>query len=72
MELNVQEQCLNLLKTSFVQHALERNDYAFPMIHGWVYELKEGILKELDIDFDDYQRKYRKIYRLNPLKSWMK
>jgi carbonic anhydrase len=41
VELNVQEQCINLLKTSFVQHRLEETENAFPMIHGWVYELKE-------------------------------
>eukprot|EP01080_Neovahlkampfia_damariscottae_P008571 gene8571-396_t len=72
VELNVQEQCINLLKTNFVQNRLEETENAFPMIHGWVYELKEGLLKELPIDFAQQQKKFRKIYRLNPLKDWMK
>jgi carbonic anhydrase len=68
VELNVQEQCVNLFKTSFVQHRLEETDGAFPMIHGVVYELKEGILKELELDLVDEQRKFKDIYRLIPTK----
>jgi carbonic anhydrase len=65
VELNVREQCTNLLKTgvgmsSFfgmrgtlntykiaVQRSLRET--GFPRIHGLVYELKDGLLKELDI-----------------------
>ncbi len=47
VELNVQEQVLDLSKTSIIQNAwLERNE---PMIHGWVYSLKTGLIKDLGV-----------------------
>ncbi|WP_297337400.1 carbonate dehydratase [Algoriphagus sp.] len=45
VELNIQEQCADLLKTSIVQKAwLERKG---PHVHGWVYGLDNGLVKEL-------------------------
>lgn len=42
-ELNVQEQVIHLAKTSVVQRAWkERNA---PDLHGWVYGLKDGLIK---------------------------
>ncbi len=43
VELNVQEQILNLAKTSIIQRAW-KNDQR-PDLHGWVYGLKDGIIK---------------------------
>lgn len=43
VELNVQEQVLNLAKTSIIQRAW-KYDKA-PYLHGWVYDLKDGIIK---------------------------
>lgn len=45
VELNVIEQVNNLAKTSIVQHAWKKHQR--PMLHGWVYDLKDGILKEI-------------------------
>jgi carbonic anhydrase len=45
VELNVHEQVHNIAETSIVQEAWEREQR--PMIHGWVYDMKIGILKEL-------------------------
>lgn len=45
VELNVIEQCRNVAETSIVQHAWKREH--FPYIHGWVYDLHTGLLKEL-------------------------
>ncbi len=42
-ELNVQEQILNLAKTSIIQRAWKNEQR--PDLHGWVYGLKDGILK---------------------------
>ncbi|MEP7163064.1 MAG: carbonate dehydratase [Ferruginibacter sp.] len=42
-ELNVQEQVLNLTKTSIVQKAWKNEQR--PQLHGWVYGLKNGIIK---------------------------
>ncbi|MEI6947902.1 carbonic anhydrase [Paraflavisolibacter sp. H34] len=43
VELNVKEQVLNLAKTSVIQRAWQ-NDQR-PDLHGWVYGLKNGIIK---------------------------
>ncbi len=45
VELNVQEQVLNLAKTSIVQSAW-KNDLR-PHLHGWVYGLKNGIINPI-------------------------
>ena len=45
VELNVIEQVNNLAKTSIVQHAWKKEQR--PMLHGWVYGLKDGILNEV-------------------------
>lgn len=44
-ELNVQEQVLNLAKTAIVQSAWKKEQR--PYLHGWVYSLKNGILKSI-------------------------
>ncbi|HSK14177.1 MAG TPA: carbonate dehydratase [Phnomibacter sp.] len=43
VELNVQEQVMNLAKTSIVQHAWHTENR--PHLHGWVYGLANGLLK---------------------------
>jgi carbonic anhydrase len=45
VELNVQEQVLNLAKTSIVQKAWKYHQR--PHLHGWVYGLNNGILKPI-------------------------
>lgn len=45
VELNVQEQVLNLAKTSIVQKAWKENH--IPHLHGWVYDLQDGIIKPI-------------------------
>ncbi len=62
VELNVQEQCINVIKTSFVQKNFVKNGY--PIVHGWVYDLRNGILKDLEIDFDRVLESIREIYRI--------
>jgi carbonic anhydrase len=42
-ELNVQEQIFNLAKTSIIQRAWKEEQR--PDLHGWVYGLKDGIIK---------------------------
>ena len=49
VELNVVEQVHDLGKTSIVQNAWKREQ---PLhIHGWVYDVKDGIIKDLDVNF---------------------
>lgn len=44
-ELNVQEQVMNLAKTSIIQNAWKSENR--PVLHGWVYRLSDGILHSL-------------------------
>jgi carbonic anhydrase len=45
VELNVLEQVHNIAETSIVQYAWKYEQR--PVIHGWVYDMKTGLLKEL-------------------------
>jgi len=47
VELNVTEQVKNVLGTSVMQKAI-RNGSA-PQVHGWVYDLHEGLLRDLHV-----------------------
>lgn len=49
VELNVIEQVRNLAKTKIVQRAWRRG---FLQLHGWVYGLNSGLIKELDTIID--------------------
>ncbi len=44
-ELNVTEQVFNLSKTSIVQNAWKHDNR--PHLHGWVYDLQDGLLKSI-------------------------
>jgi len=51
VELNVMEQVLDLSKTSIVQNAWDNKR---PLaIHGWVYDIKNGLIKDLDVNASD-------------------
>jgi len=45
-ELNVKEQVINVCNTTIVQNAWRRGDTL--SIHGWVYSIKNGIIKDLE------------------------
>lgn len=47
VERNIMEQASNLAKISFIQEEWEKGD--FPQIHGWVYSLKDGLIKDLGV-----------------------
>lgn len=62
VELNVYEQCLNVIKTAAVQE--EYIERKLPVVHGWVFNLKTGLLKDLQFDFEGSLRKIQKLYDL--------
>lgn len=62
IELNVQEQCVRVIKTAAVQRQYLRRKR--PTVHGWVFDLHDGILKDLDLPFDSILADIREIYRL--------
>ncbi|MBX2903886.1 MAG: carbonic anhydrase [Chitinophagales bacterium] len=45
VELNVKEQLFNLAKTSIIQKAWKYQQQ--PHLHGWVYDLKDGLLRNI-------------------------
>ncbi len=62
VELNVQEQCINVIKTSAVQQAYKA--YGI-QVHGWVFDIKTGALIDLKIDFPHILQRIMEIYRLD-------
>ena len=61
VELNVQEQCVNVLKTADVQKAYKERTLT---VHGWVFDIKTGQLIDLNIDFDSILQSIMEIYRI--------
>lgn len=62
VELNVQEQCVNVIKTAVVQQRYINEGY--PLVHGWVFDLRTGLLKDLNIDFEHILHEIQEIYNL--------
>lgn len=61
VELNVLEQCINVIKTRDVQKSLAENKIS---IHGWVYNIRNGKLIDPKIDIDQIMREIMDIYNL--------
>ena len=60
VELNVQEQCVNILKNIHVQLAFNERNI---QVHGWVFDIKSGKLIDLKIDFRKILNKLADIYK---------
>jgi carbonic anhydrase len=65
VELNVQEQCINVIKTPEVQIAYQERKIT---VHGWVFDIDSGKLIDLNINFGDVLKNIMKIYDLNYVK----
>lgn len=50
VELNVMEQVFDLSKTSIIQNAWKTRQ--LPYIHGWVYSIKDGLIRDLKVSMD--------------------
>ena len=61
VELNVQEQCINVIKTAEVQRAYRNRGIT---VHGWVFDVHTGRLIDLKIDFPKVLENVMEIYRL--------
>ncbi len=62
VELNVQEQCVNVIKTASLQLAYQRSGY--PIVHGWVFDIHTGRIVDLNIDFESILENIKDIYNL--------
>jgi carbonic anhydrase len=49
-ELNVRAQVENIVKCTAVQEAWERGQAL--EVHGWIYDLKDGLLRDLEVSHD--------------------
>jgi carbonic anhydrase len=62
VELNVVEQVFDLAKTSIVQAAWNSGQEVW--IHGWVYGVGSGVIKDLDVSFKDNSQ-LKTVHRLD-------
>ena len=62
VELNVKEQCVNLIKTAAVQKAYRDRGV---QVHGWVFDVHTGKLIDLNINFEKYLHDIMEIYHLD-------
>jgi carbonic anhydrase len=64
VELNVLEQCINILKIDHVQKSW--NSSGFPTLYGWVFDVRTGKLIDLKLNMEEEFREVRRIYDLKP------
>lgn len=68
VELNVQEQCINIIKMACVQERYIIDHY--PIVHGLIFDMKTGELKDLEIDYECILADIQKVYDLTN-STWM-
>jgi carbonic anhydrase len=66
VELNVREQCMNVIKIDHVQRSWYKT--GFPKIHGWVFDVRTGKLIDLGLEMEKEFLEIREIYDLKPSK----
>lgn len=65
VELNVREQCINIIKIDHVQRSWYKTGY--PKIYGWVFDVNTGKLIDLKLKMEEEFMEIRSIYDLHPL-----
>ena len=61
VELNVQEQCINVMKNDSVQNAFYERGIK---VHGWVFDISTGKLIDLNIDYEKIVKDLTQLYKL--------
>ena len=62
VELNVIEQCVNIIKTSQLQQSYLQNKR--PIVHACVWDMRTGLLKDLKFNFEAHLKDIQKVYNL--------
>ena len=62
VELNVYEQCRSIIKLAVVQKSYVKK--GFPIVHGLVFDMQSGLIKDLKIDFEGILHEIQEIYNL--------
>lgn len=66
VELNVREQCINIIKIDHVQKMIHNTGY--PIVHGLVFNVRNGELVDLELDIHSIFDEIRSIYDIKPKK----
>jgi carbonic anhydrase len=64
VELNVREQCINIIKIDHVQRSWYKTGY--PQIYGWVFDVRTGRIVDLGLEMEKEFQSIRSIYDLKP------
>jgi carbonic anhydrase len=67
VELNVIEQCINVMKNYHFQRSWYKTHT--PLVHGWVFDMRSGKLKDLKLNMPSALGDIRSIYDLKPLEK---
>lgn len=64
VELNVIEQCINIVKIDHVQRSWYET--GAPLIHGWVFDVRTGKIIDMNLNMLEVFKEIRSIYDLRP------
>jgi carbonic anhydrase len=62
IEINVIEQCINVMKTAELQERYLKEGQ--PTVHGWVFDISTGHIKDLGFNFKEALDRIRQVYGL--------
>jgi carbonic anhydrase len=62
-EINVIEQVFDLVETSIIQNSWAKRQ--LPYVHGWVYDIHNGLIKDLKVTMNDNSQ-LPDVYKFNP------
>jgi carbonic anhydrase len=58
---------MNMIKIDHVQKSWYKTGY--PKIHGWIFDVRTGKLKDSELDLEKEFMEIREIYDLKPLEN---
>jgi carbonic anhydrase len=61
VEINVYEQCINVMKTAEVQQAMAERGIK---VHGWIFDMHTGNIVDLKINIEERMKDIQSIYKL--------
>lgn len=62
VEINIYEQCINVIKIREVRESFQKTGY--PRIVGWVYDLFDGSLTDMEVDCEKEFERIHNLFRL--------
>lgn len=65
VEINTYEQCRNVIKMAEVQKSYHKNGY--PKVAGWVFDINDARLHDLNFDFDGELKKIKEVYDITDM-----